>query len=199
VNPPGVEIEAVTGAAIADHLDALAALRIAVFRDYPYLYVGSLAHEQRYLASYARSPDHLIVLARDAGRVVGAATAMPVAQHTEEIAPVLARAGTPAEAVCYFGESVLEPAYRGRGIGRAFFDHRERHARDRGFTVAAFCAVVRPPDHPRRPPGYVPHDAFWTRRGFRERPELTMELRWRDLDDADETAKPMVFWIKERL
>ena len=192
-----VALEPVTGAAIAPHLDALAALRIAVFREYPYLYEGSLDYERRYLATYAASPDSLVVLARDGARVIGAATAMPAAQHADEVAPALARAGYAVEDVCYFGESVLDAAYRGQGVGRAFFDHRERHARERGFRTAAFCAVARPADHPRRPPSYVPHDAFWTRRGFVRRPDVTTSFAWRDLDDADETAKPMVFWIKD--
>ncbi|MBC7977807.1 MAG: GNAT family N-acetyltransferase, partial [Myxococcales bacterium] len=104
-----LRIELATGAAIATHLDALAALRIAVFRDYPYLYDGSLAYEQRYLASYAGSPANLIVLALDGDRVVGASTAMPLAQHSEEVGPPLVRAGFDPSAVCYFGESVLEP------------------------------------------------------------------------------------------
>jgi len=192
-----IEIEPVTGEAIAPHLDALAALRIAVFREFPYLYDGSLDYERRYLATYAASPDSLVVLARDGARVVGASTAMPVALHSDDVAPVLARAGYPVEAVCYFGESVLDAAYRGRGIGRAFFEHRERHARARGFRIAAFCAVVRPPDHARRPADYVPHDAFWTRRGFQRRPDITTTFSWRDLAERDETPKPMVFWIKE--
>lgn len=192
-----VDIEPVTGAAIAPYLDALAALRIAVFLEYPYLYVGSLDYERRYLATYASSPDSLVVVARDGDRVIGASTAMPIGQQADEVAPALARAGYAADAVCYFGESVLDPAYRGQGIGRAFFEHRERHARARGFSVAAFCAVDRPADHPRRPAGYAPHDAFWTRRGFVRRPDITTAFAWRDLDDTEETPKPMVFWVKE--
>jgi GNAT superfamily N-acetyltransferase len=192
-----VTLEPVTGAAIAPHLDAVAALRIAVFRDYPYLYLGDLDYERRYLAGYARSPDHLVVLARDGARVVGASTAMPAAAGEDGVATALAGAGYPVDRVCYFGESVLEPAYRGHGLGHAFFDHRERHARARGAAIAAFCAVDRPADHPRRPAGYVPHDAFWARRGFVRRPDITTTFTWRDLDDPTETAKPMVFWIKE--
>lgn len=191
-----VTLEPVTGAAIAPHLDAVAALRIAVFREFPYLYEGTLDYERRYLARYASSPDHLVVLARDGDRVIGASTAMPLTAAEDGVEPTLARA-YPDARVCYFGESVLDPAYRGRGLGGGFFDHRERHARARGFTVAAFCAVVRPADHPRRPPGYTPHDAFWTKRGYQRRPELVTTFSWRDLDDVDETAKPMVFWTKE--
>src|SRR5690242_19351414 len=50
---PAIRIERATGAAIEGYLDVLAALRIRVFREYPYLYDGSLAYEQEYLASYA--------------------------------------------------------------------------------------------------------------------------------------------------
>jgi GNAT superfamily N-acetyltransferase len=97
----------------------------------------------------------------------------------------------------YFGESVLEPAYRGRGIGARFFEERERRARALGFTVATFCAVDRPPDHPRRPPGYEPPGALWRRHGFVRHPDIVCELAWQDVGDAAETTKPMVFWIKE--
>jgi GNAT superfamily N-acetyltransferase len=193
----GVELVPVTGRAIADHLDAIAELRIAVFREYPYLYLGDRAYEERYLASYAASAAGLVVLARDGDRVVGASTALPLAQHSDEVVPPLAAAGFPAAAVYYFGESVLAAPYRGRGLGRAFLELRERRARELGFSAAAFCAVERPADHPRRPPGYRGHDALWARCGFVRRPDITARLQWRDLDDAAETAKVMTFWIKE--
>jgi hypothetical protein len=56
---------------------------------------------------------------------------------------------------------------------------------------------VRAPDHPKRPADYVPHDAFWSKRGFSKRPDLRAEFAWRDLGDAHETRKPMVFWTKQ--
>jgi GNAT superfamily N-acetyltransferase len=192
-----IRIELATGAAIAPHLEVLAALRISVFREYPYLYEGSLDYERHYLASYASSPASLVVLALDGDRAVGASTAVPLVQHSEEVVPPLARAGFAPDAVYYFGESVLEPAYRGRGIGSRFFEERERRARALGFATATFCAVDRPPDHPRRPPDYQPPGALWRRHGFVRRPDIVCDFAWRDLGDASETAKPMVFWIKQ--
>lgn len=184
------------GAAIIDSLFAVAALRIAVFREYPYLYEGTLAYEEGYLAGYAASPHSLVVVARDGDTVVGAATAMPLALAEEAAAP-LAAAGHDPAGVYYFGESVLLPAYRGRGIGHQFFDHREAAARRFGFALAAFCAVVRPGDHPARPPGYAPHDLFWTKRGFTRRPDLVAHFSWLDVGERVETPKPLVFWTKE--
>jgi GNAT superfamily N-acetyltransferase len=192
-----VVVERVVGGAIADHLAAVAALRIGVFREYPYLYAGTEAYEREYLGTYAGSPDSLVVLARDGERVVGAATAMPLLQHSEEVQPPLVAAGYAPERVFYFGESVLERAYRGRRIGDAFFAHREAFARERGYAVAAFCAVVRPDGHPRKPADYVPLARMWERHGFRMHPAISASFSWRDLDDAEETAKRMVFWIKE--
>jgi GNAT superfamily N-acetyltransferase len=190
-------VERVTGATIADHLPALAALRIAVFREWPYLYEGSLDYEREYLGSYAASPHGVVVLVRDGDRVVGASTAMPLVQHTEEVVPPLRAAGYAPETVWYLGESVLDPAYRGRGLGHTFFVEREAHGRAGGFAIATFCAVERPADHPRRPAGYRPLDEMWRRHGYVKRPDIVTTFSWRDLGDIAETAKPMVFWVKE--
>lgn len=188
---------AYVGANAATCLAAVAELRIAVFREYPYLYEGSLSNEADYLASYTASPHSVVVIVRDGDRIVGAATAMPLLAHSDDVVPALRDAGFDPTRVYYFGESVLLPAYRGRGIGHVFFDHREQAARDFGYAVAAFCAVQRPDDHPARPPGYAGHDVFWAKRGFTRRSDLVASLRWLDVGASEKTAKPMIFWVKE--
>jgi GNAT superfamily N-acetyltransferase len=192
-----VVVERVQGADIERHLPALAQLRIDVFREFPYLYVGSLDYERTYLANYASSPTALVVIARDADRIVGASTAMPLTTHSDDVAPPLAAAGYDPARVFYFGESVLDRAYRGRGLGNAFFVEREAHARANNFTTATFCAVARRLDHPRRPADYQPLDPLWTKHGFTKRPNITTTFSWQDLDDTVETPKRMVFWTKE--
>ncbi len=51
-----IRIEALAGAALQRALPALARLRIAVFRAYPYLYDGDLAYEEDYVRKFAASP-----------------------------------------------------------------------------------------------------------------------------------------------
>lgn len=188
-------VERVTGQ-VERHLDALAALRIAVFREYPYLYDGDEEYERRYLATYLDTPGAIVVLVRDGDRVVGAATGLPLAGEPERFLAPLRAAGVEPAAHFYFGESVLEPAYRGRGLGDRFFDEREAHAVDLGFRNACFAAVERPDDHPRRPPSYRPLDPFWRRRGYRKLPGVTTSIAWREHDELSETDKPMAIWTR---
>ncbi|MGE0699403.1 MAG: GNAT family N-acetyltransferase [Hyphomicrobiaceae bacterium] len=192
-----VSVSILTGPSIRAVLPDLARLRIEVFRDWPYLYDGSYDYEQDYFSMFAESAGAVVVAARDGGRIVGAATAVPMGGHAEEFAaPFLAR-GEDVSHIFYLGESVLLPSYRGRGLGNAFFEGREAHARAiGGFTHAAFCSVVRSTTDPRRPPGYRPLDEFWRKRGYAPVPGLVGSFEWLDLGETAETAKPMQYWMK---
>lgn len=193
-----MDIQLLQGPRIAPHIDDLARLRIEVFREFPYLYDGTFDYEAEYLGTYVRSEDSLCVLVRDQGRVVGASTALPLSGETGEFQQPFVEGGRDPARIFYLAESVVLPAWRGRGLGVRFFAEREAHARRlERFDWCAFCAVQRPADHPRRPADYQPLDAFWTRRGYRHHPELHTEYHWRDLDEREESAKPMSFWLKE--
>ncbi len=192
-----VTLTDLAGAQIRPHLDTIAQLRMTVFRDFPYLYEGSLEYERNYLETYAQSPGSLFVLARDQDRVVGAATGIPMADETDAFKQPFVDQGWQPEEIFYFGESVLLPDYRGQGIGVGFFDHREAYALSKGFRYAVFCAVVRPEDHPMRPADYQPLDRFWQNRGYRPLPELTTEYAWTDVGDSKQSHKTMQFWYRE--
>lgn len=187
-----------SGEHITPYIDDLAQLRISVFRAFPYLYEGTADYECSYVATYARAPESVFVLALDGSRVVGASTGLPMADETDAFKAPFMNGGWNPERLFYFGESVLLPDYRGQGIGVRFFEEREAHARRIGrFDFCTFCAVERPEDHPLRPAGYAPLDRFWAHRGYVHRPELRTEYRWRDVGEAEETAKPMSFWMKD--
>jgi GNAT superfamily N-acetyltransferase len=91
---------------------------------------------------------------------------------------------------------VLDPACRGRGIGVAFFDHREAHAAALGLTHCVFCAVQRAEDDPRRPADAVALDAFWRKRGYAPIDGCTTTLSWQEIGERVESPKPMQFWRK---
>lgn len=200
MTPPHPQIETVTGAAIPPLLPALSRLRIAVFRAWPYLYDGDAAQEEAYLASFLAGTDAALLVLRDAaGEAVGCATCIPALQSDPGVRRALARGGIDPARTCYFGESVLLPAHRGRGIGVGFFAAREVHARALGLSAAAFCAVVRNTNDPRKPVDARPLDGFWRNRGYAPRRDLSIVMDWREVGDERETPHSLSFWVKDPL
>ncbi|OYW71526.1 MAG: GNAT family N-acetyltransferase [Verrucomicrobia bacterium 12-59-8] len=184
------------GVQLEPHLDALGGLRIAVFHEYPYLYVGSLEQEREYLSTYLKSPGSLVVVVFDGDRVVGATTCLPMLDEAPEFQAALMRAGYDLATICYFGESILLPEYRGKGFGKEFFVRREAHARALGMTLSTFCAVDRPAEHSLRPQGYRALDEFWHSQGYAKHPELQATFVWKEIGEETESPKTLTYWIK---
>lgn len=192
----GPSFQSLHGDGIAAHLEPLAALRLRVFRDWPYLYEGTLAYERAYLAHYIDCPDSLAVLVWDGLRCIGASTALPMRAAAPEMREPFEVAGLPPHDYLYFGESVVLPEYRGQGIGVRFFELREAHARALGLRHCCFCAVERPQSHPLKPAGHIGNEAFWNRRGYIRRPELACSFEWQDRGQPAPTAHRLVYWTR---
>lgn len=178
-----------------EDIESLARLRIEVFRDFPYLYEGSMEYEKTYLSTYEKNPNSRIFLALDKGVVVGASSCVPMKDEMSEIKDPLVKAGKNINEILYFGESVLRQEYRGRGIGVEFFNRRENWARELGLKNCVFCSVIRPANHPLRPKDYKDLQGFWKNRGY-QKMHLTCNLEWMDIGETKSTAKVMEYWEK---
>lgn len=187
--------ETMTGARITEVLDDLARLRAEVFRAWPYLYDGDPENEAEYLRSYRDTPGGILVAALDEGRMVGCATGMPLASHEDARDVPLEALGLAMDQVFYCAESVLLPDYRGQGAGHVFFDRREAHARKSCFSVAMFCGVERPDDHPLRPADARSLAPFWEKRGYRAR-DAVIRMTWRDRNEDRPSEKTLRVWTK---
>lgn len=186
------------GAEIQSVITDLAALRITVFRDFPYLYDGTFEYEQIYLQTYVKSQKSFLFAVYDNDKMVGGTTCIPLADETLDVQEPFIKAGIDVNKIFYFGESLLLSQYRGLGIGHRFFDEREAHARSfGGFDTTCFCSVVRDENHPSKPADYQPLDRFWRKRGYEKQPQLKSQFHWLDIGEAEESLKTMIYWSKE--
>lgn len=190
-----LEILRLSGGEVSAYVEDLARLRIQVFREYPYLYDGDMAYEVAYVDTFLQAQRNFMVVVKDGEDVVGASTGLPLVEETDNIKAPFLEAGWDLTKIFHLGESVLLPDYRGRGIGKQFFELREQFARRLGFATLAFCSVVRPERHPMRPDDYQPLEPLWRAQGFQPE-DLHCLINWKELSEAEESAKSLQFWTK---
>ena len=185
------------GKEIEEILEDLGKLRISVFREFPYLYEGSEEYERNYLKTYFAIERCCVVAVFDGKQMVGASTCLPMIDESAEVQLPFLKNNIEVKKVFYFGESILLPQYRGLGIGNRFFEEREKHVMSfKEYEMICFCAVDRPENHKRRPTDYRPLNDFWNKRGFTKQKHLKTYFSWKDLDEPQESKKPMIFWTK---
>lgn len=192
-----VEVRPLTKFEAESRISDIAGLRIKIFRGFPYIYDGSVEYEVKYLGRYLKVENAKFIGAfSEQNELVGVATCLPLNEEDDFVKSPFIKAGFKPEEVFYFGESVLLPEYRGKGLGHKFFDEREKAAREFGSKFTSFCAVNRPASHPLKPNDYRPLDEFWKSRGYEKQNQLISKFEWKDLDQSAETEKEMVYWMR---
>ncbi|MCB0643897.1 MAG: GNAT family N-acetyltransferase [Phaeodactylibacter sp.] len=191
-----LEVRSFFGKEANAYKTALAQLRIEIFREFPYLYDGSLDYEEQYLDTFIGSDSSIIVVAFDGPEVVGVSTGIPMQHEPPNVQQPWIDEGFDVQDIFYLSESVLRKSYRGQGIGLRFFEEREQWARELGFGYATFCGVIRPEEHPLRPVDYVPLDHFWKNRGYQQAQGLICHMHWQEIGEDSESEKALQFWSK---
>ena len=77
-------MQIIRGPHIARHIEELGRFRINVFREYPYLYEGTLDYERKYLSRYCKDDESILVLRKDEQGILGACTAIPLKSEDPE-------------------------------------------------------------------------------------------------------------------
>ncbi|HSX10868.1 MAG TPA: hypothetical protein VLF94_04040 [Chlamydiales bacterium] len=193
-----IKVLSFTGPAVKDLIPQIARLRIEVFPEYPFLYVGDYEYEMRYLKKFLTMKDAIVVAAFDNDELIGISTGFPFIYEAENLKEVLiSDQRNPDDYFC-FGESVLRKSYRGLKIGKIFFEKREAHVENlHRYRYICFYTIIRPANDPKRPSDYRPLAPFWKSRGYTKHPELSGTVSYQEIGETGETPKQMVFWIKE--
>ncbi|NDD99406.1 GNAT family N-acetyltransferase [bacterium] len=192
-----VKIKTLRGRDIYPYIPKIAACRIAIFREYPYLYEGDMLYEERYLQIYSMTKDAILVIAEDHEDVIGVVTGLPLLDSMDEVKRLFMKKSIPADRIFYLGEIILLPEHRGKNIGYRMYQQFEKAVFEKGlYEKIALCEVVRAENDLRKPLDYTPLSSFWNRQGYVKYPELVADFFWKEIGANEETKHPMVFWMK---
>jgi GNAT superfamily N-acetyltransferase len=176
-------------------------MRIEGFRDFPYLYEGNFAYEEKYLEGYAKEARALLIRVLDGEDLAAVATATPLASSADIVAEAPERFAAlghdPAE-FYYYAEILVKKAYRGRGIAERIYRERERLAREWGYKHLCLAVVQRPEAHPLRPADYKSPERIWVRDGF-VKTTIEIAFSWPTIlapGKVEDRENPMTFWMR---
>lgn len=164
-----LSMEVIKGKEIEKYAKYIASLRLMMFKEFPYLYLGTLEHEAKYLSFYSDSPDATLILAKQDDCIVGLLTGMPMTQickHITDFKKILDENNRTLESAYYYGEALVLPAYRGQGILTKMFQEQENIIKKMNYNQAYGITSVRDKDDVRRPENYRDTDTLWKHLGL---------------------------------
>lgn len=197
-----IRLECLYGSAAKTHMEVLAAFRINYFREFPYLYDGTMEYELRYLDGFFNHPEACLRIGWDGDRVVAVSTSIPLISDYEIVGDaekLFSQRGLNGRSFIYFGEIILVPEVRGQGLFARIFADQESDAALKGYSGTCFLAVVRNSDHPLWPKGYVQPWGKWIHLGY-QKTEILTDFNWPTLQVTGRSidqSNPMAFWVKE--
>ena len=185
-----------TGKEAQKYVKEIAALRITLFKKFPYLYKGTYSYEEEYLKTYFNSKEANILLVLDKNEVVGFSSSIPLAQESSELKDPFNEKKLNIDDYFYIGEVMLQPAYRGKGILRKFLEFHENKASENGYKYTIFMTVDRDDNHPLKPKDYKSLDNIWKHFGYAELAELKVSMNWPQVDTNIDTNNKLTIWFK---
>ncbi len=197
-----IRLESLYGPHAKSRISMLASFRIHYFREFPYLYDGTMEYEMTYLDGFFNHPEACLIIGWDGERAIGVSTSIPLISDYEiarDAETLFSQSSLEAQDFMYFGEIILVPEYRGQGLFARIFAEQELEAARKGYSGTCFLAVERDRDHPLWPEGYVQPWEKWIHLGYRKTPMVT-DFNWPTLQRTGisvDQQNPMAFWVKE--
>jgi len=191
-----VQLKVLHGQEIAPYVQEITELCLVGYREYPYLYEGTVAKYGPFIQNYADSPNGIVCLAFDGDRPIGVATGIPMAEMREGYQATLKHTDMDLSSLFYLGELIVDKKYRKRGFASRMCFELERCAKETGrYSKMCFCTIQEPENHPLRPVDYKTVRDRWG--GFVKHEEMHFLGHWLCIGETEESDHPMVYWIKD--
>lgn len=152
-------------------LPFVAALRIKIFREYPYLYEGDFIEEMEDLRNCSQKSHNAVAIACHNNIPIGFLYGIPLtefASHFENPVVDLFKEKKLAPETCYyFADIIILPEHRGNHLSKKLFDTLETYAQEQGYCSASFITESHE-FHPLKPVDYKSLDPLWNSLNYKK-------------------------------
>lgn len=192
-----IKIEMIKGPWTEAQKEAVIAMRMAIFKEWPYLYIGDRKTEVEYITPYVKSSSSLLFFAKNEGKIIGIVTGIPLLEMDDSFTAPFTQASLPLQPIFYLGEILLLKEFRGQGIGyqmyKRFEDELKKWPR---FTQIAILRMKYDCHDVRKPKEYRSLDEFWARLGYAEDPNLFLNIDYQEIGQKAKTNHSFFYSLK---
>lgn len=193
-------LKVLKGDEITPYVKEITDIAIDVYKEYPYLYEGTVEEYFPFIEHYSHSNFGIACLLFDGEKPVGVAIGMPLVEMREryKLPLMSARPDENFAEIYYLGEFLLLNQYRSQGYGKKMYLKLEDLVRaNPDFSKLCFCKIVEWDYHPLMPKDYKSMDGFWSKRDYLMCDDITVSVYWNEVGTNEETIHHLVYWIKD--
>lgn len=189
-----IVIAVLKGDEVIPYLKRLAEIRLLFYRDYPYLYDGTLEEEENYLSTYAHSENTLLVIAKRDEEVVGAILGLPLIESPEENKEAFKDTEVSPAELFYLGDSMVINELKTTDLLDQLYYQFETAVQQFGkYRGIVVCEIERDSNDPKN---NCPYEVTWNKKGFLREPSQVVHFSWKEIGDLDSSDHRMIFWSK---
>lgn len=193
------QIKILVGNQIEEIIPFWAHLRLVYFREYPYLYDGTLDAELAYCKEVMSYKDAAIAVAYCDEQPIGLLSGSSLVNFEDHFgnAEGFKTAHLDATTFYYFGEGIVLPDHRNKGLGTQLSKQLESWVITQGYTNGCFVSESHE-THPLKPHNYKEHDSLWHALGY-EKTDISVTFSWNTIQPDGSSRNQdhsMPYWIK---
>lgn len=190
-------IEVLKGSEAIPYLNKLMEIRLLFYRDYPYLYDGSIEDEENYLRIWSNSENTLLVVAKRNDKVVGVIIGLPFSESPEENKQAFQNLETSPEDLFYLGDNIVIQELKVGNVQKQMYHQFERAVKQlKKYKEIVVCEIERDVNDPKKIANDTFYEFSWNAQGFIREPNQIVNFTWKEIGDSKISNHHMVFWRK---
>ena len=176
----------------------IANLRIEIFKEFPYLYAGTIENELPYLDRYISNENgHIILIKNIENNIVGFSSSIPLEDEDESmLQPYLENNLNPKDFL-YCGEAIMYKEYRGGGSLKTLLDYHIKIAKKLNKKYLTMMTIDRADNHPSKPENFYSVDNMLEKYEYKKMQNAKIKYSWKSSLNNHESENSLSIWYKE--